>query len=315
MMYAGPYPVPCKRFYQLETLHNAIELYVQQKERFLWTGLSSLAKGAGISTLGFDLVYEDPIRLVYALTITTQQRKRISARFIVAKNHEECSAALKKECATLGSLSERFPEGVVGPVQQGVLYLPDRHRRKEIEREVFAYLYPAPVDLTPLYVASPTQLGPHDPKPLRYSQKDTERIKLSIIGIVAACYDTNTRTGIDVEDLEPESFAVSRSEGKKWSVFLTQCPRMRTRMPQGQLIQKLLFGVLRTGKNILPMAPARPEDFFDALSRAATVEAARDWCTAYLKFQENRFAPKSPNKEVSLPGGDYLDILAEVSQA
>ncbi len=310
LTYAGPYPTPGKRFYRLETLNNALQQYVHQKSRFLWAGLNSAVKGAGIVSLLFDLIYEDTMRLVYRVTAFTSQRKRIPIRLVVAKNHEECSATLAREYGILGSLHSQAPGRIFLPLQQGLIYLPDRHHRKEVERELFAYLGTPPVELIPLYAASPSQFGPHGPQPLRYSVKDTEALKCALISLLAACYDEQAFSGIDINDLTPESFSVVEGSEKRLSLMLTQCPMIRKRLPSGRFLQKLLFGTLRSGKTVMPVAPARPDQFFQALAKEITEEKARMWCRAFMDRYTRHLHPPQADQDIDLPGKDYVEALA-----
>lgn len=310
MVYAGPYPIPGKRFYKMETLSNAVEKCLQEKDRFIWAGLKSAVNESSLASVVCDLVYEDAVRLVFSVTLATPARKNVHLRLVVAKNHEECSAAINKECATLAALHERNPQRVVPVAERGVIYLPDRHMRREINREVSAYMYKSPAALTPLYVASSSQLGPRGAKPLRFSLKETETLRKSIVGLLAGCYDEKSFTGVDPKDLTPECFAV-QSPGGDDAVLLVQCPRLRKRMPPGQLVQKLIFGTLGTGATRLAIAPTRPADFFQALARTVSPEKARKWCSAFISHQKTHAEDTRPERDIDLPGRDYFEILAE----
>jgi hypothetical protein len=309
LMHAGPYPATCKRFFKLETLLNAVEKCLNEKDRFIHAGLTSIAGDVPIVALQGDLTYEDENRLVFSLVLTTRARKRVCAQLTVAKNHEECSATLEKECMALGYFSGLCPERIISPTRYGFIYLPDRHKRKDVKREVFAYFCAGPPTLAPLYVASPTQLAPHGPKPKRYTLKETEFLKQSIIGIVARCYTETTFLGIDPDDLYPECFAIKEQQKSGTSVHLVQCPRVRKKLRTGHLIQKLLFGTIKTQKQVLPLAPARPEMFFTALAEAITPEKAREWCNAFFSHRKALIETSHMEKDISLPGRDYLEIL------
>jgi len=311
LAYAGPYPSPGKRFFKMETLSNAVEKCLQEKDRFIWAGLKKAVGDASVTSITCDLVYEDAVRLVFSLTAATQSRKNIFLRLVVAKNHEECSAALSRECTVLAGLSERNPDRLVSIIERGFIFLPDRHLRREINREVAAYLCKAPLNLAPLYVASPSQFGPRGSKPLRYSLKETEAIRKSIICVLAGCYDDKTFTGVDPGDLSPECFAMEYPASANASLLLIQCPRLRKRMPAGQLVQKLLLGTLATGKTRLAIAPARPGDFFEALAGVVTEEKARRWCASFLDHQKVRPDNARNDHDTELPGRDYFQVLSE----
>lgn len=315
LLYTGPYPVPVKRFFQLETLTHAIEKCLYEKDRFLWAGLKSLFNNLPINSLQCDLIYEDSLRLIYALALASQSRKQAQARLVIAKNHEECSAILEKECAALTQLAARCPDTVAPVIARGVIFLPDRHMRREVNREVFAYICTVPTSFAPLYVASSTQFAPHGPKPFRYSIKDTEILKASMIGVIAGCYDEKSGTGIFPADLTPECFAAPHPlpQGNV-AARLLQCPRVGKRMSPARMIHNLLFATLVSGKNRIPLAPIRPELFFDALTSAVDREKAIEWCNAFMIRHKGRRDDVSPDESaIELPGRDYIDVLVELA--
>ncbi|NLV46951.1 MAG: hypothetical protein GXY07_20915 [Candidatus Hydrogenedentes bacterium] len=314
LMYAGPYPAPAKRFFKFETLQNAVEKCLQEKDRFFWSGLNTLSNNLPITSLQCDLIYEDALRLVYSLTLATQSRKLVYARLVIAKNHEECSALLEKECTALTILAERCPGGVAPVAARGVIFLPDRHMRREVSREVFAYFIKVPPGLTPLYVASATQFAPHGPKPARYSVKDTEVLKKSIVRVLAKCYEEKSGSGIVPADLCPECFAVQHPlPANNASSVLLQCPRVRKRLAPGYFMHALMFGILGTGKHRMALAPVNPEAFFDALTGAVGAEKAREWCRSLAHRRPGRDDLSPGEAAVELPGKDYLDALSAVA--
>ena len=313
MEYAGPYPETYKRFFKLETLTNAFEKALKEKDRFIHAGLKAVSDDISLSSLSCDLAYEDSLRYLFLLTIVNKARKKISARFVVAKNHEECSAALEKECLSLEELHPRNPGHVISPARRGVLYLPDRHKRKDVSRELFAYYYRSPVNLAPLYVASPRQLAPHGTRPLCFSLKETDRIKQDIIGIIASCYDEHSQSGLDPRDLYPECFSVQGPAGKGTPVvMLTQCPRVQKKLRSGQLIQRLLYGTFKSSRHVFPLAPERPEGFFEALTRVLPPGMAETWCNAFFSRQKAHPGVLNEEDDALLPGRDYLGVLREV---
>ena len=201
----------------------------------------------------------------------------------------------------------------MSPVRFGVVFLPDRHKRKDIQLEVFAYMYKCPAELTPLYVASSSQLGPRGVKPLRYSVKETEHLKGAIVSLVAACYDEKTFIGLNPEDLTAEGLAIRPPISAGNKLMLVQCPRLQKRIRSGQIIEKLLFGTLRAQKTVFPIAPALPEAFFAALTKSISREKAREWCSAFFARHETHGRKIHLDSDISLPGRDYLSVLKEIS--
>jgi len=308
LRFCGPYPVPQKRFYKLETLQNAVYKAMNERDRFLFSSLQSQLGGAP-GSLKCDLVYEDAIRLVFHINTSRKTGKQAAFRLVMAKNHEECSKQLLNEYETLKVLHQRAPEQVIEPCGHGVIYLPDRHRRREINREVFGYLTKEAAGLAPLYVASTTQLAPHDLHPLRYSKRDSELLKLALTRLAASLYDEADATGVDPAGLYPECLAACDNGRKADVLMLAQCRQLRKRFYRHKLIHNLLFGTLQTGGAVFPIAPARPERFFQALCDVVPEAKAKTWCQAFL---DKAGYMNAHEHEALLPGRDYLAVLQEV---
>lgn len=309
--YCGPYPVAHKCFYKLETLHNAIGKALQEHDRFLYSTIQSLLGRVALGAVNCDLVYEDALRLVFTLVASNKVRKQVALRLVVAKNHEECSAQLLAEYEILKELHKRAPDSVIEPCGHGVVYLPDRHHRREVSRELFGYFTKGAPGFRPLYVASNTQLAPHDLKPLRYSKKESETLKLAAVKIIASLYDERTATGVDPAGLYPECLAVGGGEKGLPRLMLMQCKQLRKRFYRHKLIHNLLFCVLKTGSTVIPLAPARPDHFFETLSSVVSKEAAQSWCQAFLAKSGTLNAHEH---EELLPGRDYLAALKELAR-
>lgn len=308
--FCGPYPQASRRFYKLETLISALEKMLGERDRFLHAELSACLDHTPLNTLSGDLVFEDNNRFVYMLESTSRTRNRAVLRLCVAKNHQECSTFLRKEWEALALLGRRASGQVINVRSAGSIFLPDRYRRKDINREVFAYITDAAPG-GPLYVASDTQLGPRGPQPRRFSIADTEALKASLVRLTAACYDARDGTGFDPADLHAECLALRRQPEGTPEVFLLNCPRLRRRLRPEKLLRHLVFGVLTSERHTLPLAPARHEHFFEALAAGASRETARDWCITFLK----KTGPVDAINNESLPGRSYLNMLAEYAQA
>ncbi len=314
LSFCGPYPVVGKRFFKLETLVNALEKALMERDRFLHAGLQSLLGASHLASLESDLVYEDASRLVFSLSAANRLRKRALLRLVVAKNHEECSVKVRTEFETMQLLHQRVPEFVLAPHRLGNVFLPDRHHRTEVNREVFAYLAEGSA-LAPLYVASSTQLGPREAKPRRFSAADTEALKASLVRLLTACYDPRSGVGLDPGSLSPEFFTARIARGSRPELLLMHCGRLRKGMRPAMFVRHLLFSTLRTGDIALPAAPAQPALFLKALSDGASAETARAWCRAFFARRggggaEMRLDPDSPG-----PGREYLSALEELAMA
>ncbi len=311
LRFCGPYPTVYKRFYKLETLKNAVEKALREKDRFLFASIQRHLVCGPPGVVKCDFVYEDALRLVFTLVASNKARKQVALRLVVAKNHEECSAQILAEYEVLTALHQRAPECVVEPCGHGMLYLPDRHHRREVNREVFGYFTKDAPGLSPLYVASNTQLAPHAPKPMRYSKKESEALKLALIRLVVRLYDEATATGVDPAGLYPECLAVPERAQEDGRMLLLQCKQVRKRLYRHKLIHNLLFSVLKTGATVLPLAPARPDDFYDVLCALLPKDTARAWCQAFLAKASTMNAHEH---EELLPGREYLAALGELAR-
>lgn len=311
--YAGPYPRSYKRFYTLETLQNALLRGLKEHDRFIWGSWNKLAVNRPFKYVHLDLVYEDNMRLLFHVTLGFHGRKGVLGRMVVAKNHEECSAYLRSEMTTLKELSVRSPRYVVCPLHGGVIFLPDRHRRNEVVREVFAYTYKIPSRLVPLYVASSRQFGPRGQQVLRYSLQETNEIKKSIVKIIVSCYNPKSKTGISPEHVCADSFAYETpTKGNPPTIVLTQCPRITRHLAPWEIIQQLLISALKGEKCVLPLAPEQPLDFFNALMESISKEEARAWCEAFFDRIDLWRRVRSEKGIDELPGTDYVEVLREI---
>ena len=308
MQFCGPYPVPEKRFYKLETLQNAVRKAVNERDRFIFSTLQTYLGGAP-GSIKCDLVYEDAIRLVFHVNTARKAGKRTVFRLVVAKNHEECSKKLLGEYEALKALHARAPSQVVEPCGHGIIYLPDRHHRREINREVFGYFTKELPGVSPLYVASSTQLAPHALTPLRFSKKESELLRLALTRLTVSLYDEDGATGLDPAGLYPECLAVSDNSRKMDVLVLVQCRQLRKRLYRYKLIHNLLFGTLQTGAAVFPLAPARPDHFFQALCDVVPEEKARAWCQTFLDKVRHI---NSHEHEAVLPGREYFAVLQEL---
>lgn len=309
LLFCGPYPVAHKRFYKLETLRNAIEKGLAERDRFLYAGIQSQLGDVPLGAVSFDLIYEDAARLTYRVQASNRARKRVALRLVAAKNHEEHSAHILEEYETLKVLHERAPDSVPAPCAHGVIFLPDRHKRREVNREVFAYIARDVAGAAPLYVASGTQLAPHDLKPRRFSVRESEALKAALVRMIAGMYDENTTTGFDPAVLYPECLTAAKDTTGAPVLFLVQGRRMRRRFRPHTLIHNLLFSVLKSDVHVFPLAPARPEEFLDGLCAAVGADRACAWCRSFLSKSATM---QSHAHEELLPGREYLAALASL---
>lgn len=309
LRYAGPYPEKSKQFFRMETLQRALEKKLEEKDYFLYRSFKESLDGKTPDSLAVDLIYENKSRLIFSLLIGSRQGKRAMLYLVMAKNHEEFSAALEQEYAAFQAPGMSGHNGFIPILRQGLIYLPDRHQRRDINRELFAWLFRLPGEWTPLYVASSTQWGPRGSEVRRFTVQETEKIKCELIRHLAAAYDPDQLEGVTPRQLSSDDLWVKKNKDRSFSLAIVSCRRRDKKLRPGQFIASLLFGSFGAGQNRLPLAPARPENFRDALMKALPADHAAALLAAFFRQRSMHEKKLTPELKQLLPGADYLDAL------
>jgi hypothetical protein len=293
-----------KRFYQLETLAGATELYMRSWDRFIVPSVRDVLGGAPLTRLHFELFQEGRFQLIFRLEAVNANRRRATFAFVVAKNHEECSTVAHAEHRHLTTLHERAPGLVVRPYRGGAIFLPDRHRRADVRREVYAYLTQ--------WLDGYDELGIHknlqfivNVKPHHlFSAEETERLKVMMIEVIARTYDAADRTCMAMPEIASGDFVVRRGARGALSIRLIACRRIQTRMSPAKLIDQILDAGWDWGGAKLRLMPADPANFLAALTHARGPAEAAAWIRDYARAVRARRIP------ARRPG--FLEALEEL---
>jgi hypothetical protein len=283
-----------KRFYQLDTLSNAVDLYIRTKDRFIIQSIQAHMGPAPITRLHFTLFQEGRYQLIFRLDALNTLKQRASFAFVAAKNHQECSTVAAAEHRNLTLLNERAPAHVVKPFRGGLIYLPDRHKRPDQVREIFAYLTQWLPDYDELGVHKNLQfivnVKPHH----MFSVVESEKLRGIIVEIIASTFDPRLGTCMEMPEIASGDFVVKAGARGRLYLKLIACRRMQNRIRPAKLIDQIMDANWRWGSSKLRLAPDNMETLFEALARAHGPEAAKEWVKQYLtavrakKFPDRR---------------------------
>lgn len=293
-----------RRFYKLETLASAVEKMVHEGERFIVPAAEQVLGPGKLKQIAFTLAGEDTMRLVFHVKVANSNRKRGILMLVVAKNAEEATRRVNLEYKHLHILSERIPGAMAAPVRQGLIFMPDRHRRKDQHRELGAYLTLLPKDCEPMGIHRNGQFMSLGAAHHTFTKRETESLRRQMVSIILAAYHPIKRDGIDTHQLDPSTFQVQRSGKGGPTLKLFNCVHMQTRLTPAKVLGFLLTDTWKCTGQECPYAPADPEDFYEAAVEALGQETADDWLGQYVRLA------KSGKVKAAEP--EYLDALREL---
>ena len=270
-----------KRFYQLETLANATEWLLRTSDRFILPSIQEILGPSPVKALSFELFQEGKFQLIFRLRASNAKRKQGSFAFVVAKKHDDISVIAQREHQNLRLLHERAPSSVVQPYRGGTIFLPDRHKRADHGREVYAYLTHWLEGYYELGVTRELQFFVNVAKPHTFSIAQTEALKASMVEIIARTYKPAKRNGMDMPQIASGDFVVNGSGRGVPRLKLIACRHMLEHVTPAKLIDRILGAAWDWGSREFRIAPEDPTLLFEALSRARGEEEARAWMAQY----------------------------------
>ncbi len=295
------------RFYKMETLTNALERQIRQQDRFLLASITHVLGASPPTKLKFDLESESEYVFNFKVGVTNANRKRGVLRMAVAKNDREHSNHTLRDCEVLRLLHNCAPGKTIQVYKDGFIYLPDRYRRKEMGREVHAYVTEWLPEYFDLGVARTGQLCSMDAPHKSFSQKETNFIRRAVIELIALTYDPIDRTHVRILPLLEGGLAVHRVKDGNPKIKLVAAERFSRRVTP----QKLIHGVLTAhwearGARFSLVCPD-PMEFVQALQRAVGKPTAEEWLMAYRRSVKQKRLPELPGLSL-----DFLDSLLTV---
>jgi hypothetical protein len=296
-----------KRHYNLETLTSALENQLRTNDRFFAASIKSQLGPAPLKTMSIELCQEGKYQLIFRVKAQNINRKQGTFGLVVAKNNKEYSSLAKKEHALLRILHERVPKCIVEPLKGGLVFMPDRHRRKEHDREIYAYCTTWLNGFHELSIQKNLNLFINvDPKE-QFNKKQTEALKRRMVEIVVRTYDPNRRNCMAIPHVGSGDFVVSKpTKTTNPQLKVIACRDMENRISPAQLLRRIIEAEWPWGKSTYQLIPEDPREFIQALTNALGKEDAMDWLSQYRKSVVNKRLPE--DERFSLYMMDELNI-------
>lgn len=269
-----------KRFYQLETLANATEASLTWRNSFVFRSVHEALGPQEIISMQFELFQEGRYQLIFRLRAVNSNGKTAQLAYVAAKNHEECTDVAKTEHFNLRTLAARMPKHVVQPYWGGTVVLPDRHKRKEQDRHVYAYLTGWLNGYEELGVTRSLQFYVNGLKKHTFTLAETEQLKGQVLEIVASSHDEQSRTAMALPQVASGDFVVRRDGGL--ALKLIACRKMQKNISRQKLLSQVLTQSWDWGGRTFKLAPEDPTTVLAALTRAWGEDIAKTAIRAYL---------------------------------
>ncbi len=276
-VYATPNASEDPAFFKLETLQSATERVLDTRDLFLAPSFHARLGPAALSSIVFELMREEQHRFIFRVKVANQRLKTGVFRLVVAKREGKTSERIDEEHQLLESLHRRAPKVVVQPYRGGFIYLPDRRRRTELGRSVFAYVTDWPVGFQPLGAGPPAQFQTEPPRRHVFSLDQSEAIRDAILRIVVATYDPVKRESIPLLGPNRAELHATVPRSGAPRVMLIACGGLTSEVHPDALIHR----VLTAAWNDTPLGPLDAERLFDALVDVVGTDTARRWMKRY----------------------------------
>jgi len=289
-----------KRFYKLETLASAVEWSLQTRDRFILPSVQDLLGPGAVTTLSFELFQEGKFQLIFRLKAGNARRKEGFLAFVVAKRTGDFSVVAAAEHRNLEMLNARARGHVVRPFRGGNLFLPDRHRRAEHGREVYAYLTQWLNGYHELGVAENLHFIMNIVPRHTFSLAQTDALKGNMIEIIARSYDPRKGECMEMPQIASGDFVVTPPGKSGPRLKLIACRRFLKHVTPAKLIHKLASASWPWGDRTLYLMPEDPDIFFESILAAAGEESARAWLTQYADAVSAHRMPEPETLPVEL---------------
>jgi hypothetical protein len=294
---------PFKRAFQLETMASAIERRIRTSDRFILPSIETILGQGKISTLSFKLAHEDRRRLIFDIRALNARKKRGRFSLVVAKNPVAFSDILEIEFKNLQGLSGRAPDSLLEVYRGGKIFLPDRHRREENGRELYAYVAGSVTNSSPLGVGRNGQLVTRNPKLHTFTRKATEELKGLILDGVLGSYDPEKCACIAIDDLGLSDIFVQTTRHGKHKIRIVSCPKVLTRVSPVRALRLILATTWRSEDVAISLALEDPGALFAQVVRSWGAAAAADSLGALLRGNKGQRGSELPP--------EYFAALAE----
>ncbi len=295
-----------KRFYQFDTLVNSFNTYLGGKDKFVIPTVQKILGNSPITSLKFHLFQEGKYQFIFRLKAENQKMKSAYFAFVIAKDGDEYSKIAKAEHQNLIVLHKKCPDFVVKPFSGDYLFFPDRHKRKEFHRKIYAYLTQWLSGFEELGVNKDLQFFTNVPKPHTFSIKETNEIKVKILEIILSLYDEKKKISIALPEIASGDFVIKRSPSGNHRLKLIACRKMIKPISPHELIAKIITTSWQWGNKRFSLVPEEPVDFFSVFQKILGEEKSIVWFKN-LWEQENKLLQRP------VVPAEYIKSLKKIS--
>ncbi|MFP6595820.1 MAG: hypothetical protein VCC01_00030, partial [Candidatus Hydrogenedentota bacterium] len=287
-----------KRFFKLETLTNALEKQIRTNDKFVLSSIRQVLGSMTIRNIDAEMVQESKYRFTFRLKLQSENRKQATFGLVVAKNNQECSEIVKREHSLMRILHERVPKCVVEPLKGGTIFLPDRHRRAEQDRDIYAYMTMWTGGFHELDIQSSGNLALKSPRLTRMTPGQTQAAKRRMIEIIVRTYDPNRRNAMSIPLVPVGDFIAAKQTKGTPQLKISACTDMQNRVSPAKLIHRIVDADWKIKKQVYCLMPGDPAEFVQALTNALGKEDAMDWISQYRKAVKSKRLPELPRLDL-----------------
>lgn len=281
-----------KRYFKIETLTNAIAKQIRTNDKFVLSSIRQVLGGTVVKNIDAELVQESKYRLTFRLKVQAERRKHATFGLVAAKNDKECSELVKREHSLMRVLHERVPKCVVEPLKGGTIFLPDRHRRIDNDRDIYAYMTVWNAGFHELAVQSNGNLSIESPRLARMTPAQTQAVKRRMIEIILRTYDPKRRNAMSIPLVPVGDFIAAKQAKGTPQLKLNACTDMQNRVSPVKMIHRIVSAEWNVNNRLYCLMPSGPSEFVQALTNALGKEDAMDWLRRYKKAVKSERLPE-----------------------
>ena len=272
-----------KRHFKIETLTNAFSKQVRTNDKFVLSTIRQVLGNNAATNIDAELVQESRYRLTFRLRVQTEKRKQATFGLVIAKNSNEYSELTRLEHSLMRILHERIPKLTVEPYKGGTIFLPDRHRRKEHDRDIYAYMTAWSSGFHELTLQNDLKFALKSNRLERMTHTQTQSAKRRMVEIILRSYDPGRRNAMSIPLNPVDSFIAAKPTKGNPQIKLCACTDMQNRVSPAKLIHRIVGAEWNVRKQIHALLPDDPEQFVQALHNALGKTEATDWLHQYRK--------------------------------
>ena len=276
------------RFYQLETLANGVEAVMSGGDKFIKPSVHEALGPAAVTSYQFELFQEGRYQLIYQLRAYNTNKKEGVFAFVVAKKDGDYSKVAQGEHKNLIYYHKRLGNDVVRPYLGGLIFLPDRHGRREKGRLIYAYLTRWLTGYHELGINRRLRLIVNVKQAKVFSTDQEDLIRAKIIAIYARTYDDRQHTAMDLPQIASGDFVVTPPSKARPNVKLIACRRIRRNLTPAKLLHTALTTEWDWGDEKFNLAPRDPAVWYSELANALGKDTAALWLKQYIDALEHK---------------------------